>query len=248
MSEIDEDRSIGSTPPRRLTALSRTLQPDGEAQVVLGRQQHHNDNRTADESDARVPGPDRRHDRRYVTVFRVAKLDAGGVEGLGIVRNLSEGGMMVASPASLTTGQQVAVSLIDGLPIQGRVVWANGEAVGISFEQRVGVADILSRSPVGAGQRPARLPRLHLGCDGRLETALNSVAAYVLDVSQRGAKVSVLGHRLTKEDIVSLRLPAREPVKATVRWVRDDLLGLEFHAVLPVSELIAWLPAQAGGC
>lgn len=53
------------------------------------------------------------------------------------VRNLSPGGMMAQGQDPLPTGARVSVTLRNIGAVQGRVVWAEDDRYGISFDQEI---------------------------------------------------------------------------------------------------------------
>lgn len=77
----------------------------------------------------------------------------GGNKGRGVlIRNLSEGGMMVDGFAELRVGDRVEAEL-DGLgPVLGTVAWTMGERAGMAFDAPIDPA--LARVKPQAAPRP----------------------------------------------------------------------------------------------
>jgi hypothetical protein len=185
---------------------------------------------------------DRRQHTRNMRVMRVARLAAPDIhaEGLGMVRDVSPGGMMIDAHFDLELGQTVSIALLDDQELTGAVVWKDGSMIGVSFTEEVPVDQILAKPSAQPDGKRARLPRfavqrpVHL----KLETAM--VDAILHDVSQRGAKLQCEG-KLRVHNNVLLRAEGQRAVAATIKWRAGDMLGVEFHRLLPVSELDQWL-------
>lgn len=188
---------------------------------------------------------DRRAARRHLTVLRVAKIENDKVERMGIVRNISEGGMMIDVRFPFEVGQAVSISLIDEQPIEATVVWRRGFTIGAQFATRAIVGDVLSRPSRLDDGRLARLPRLVVNKEATVKAYGRPISVTVCDVSQRGAKLKSSQELLPNENIEIL-VSADRPVHATVRWQAGDMAGVEFHQALPVSALVDWLPEEPG--
>jgi hypothetical protein len=195
---------------------------------------------------AQTAANERRESRRHLTVLRIARLESNGVEGLGIVRNVSEGGIMIDAHATLVPGQSLAVSLVDETRVSGRVVWIEGATIGIQFDRKIEVDSILAKSVQQRNGRPVRPPRLRSDRPASLATEKGAVAATIQDVSQRGAKLRVDSGDLAPGADIVVRLADLDPVRGTVRWTNGSSIGVEFLTHLPVQELLKWLPRRCG--
>lgn len=194
---------------------------------------------------AEAEARDRRTDRRHLTVLRVAKIANDKVERMGIVRNISEGGMMIDVRFPFEVGQDVFISLIDEQPIEAQVVWRRGFTIGTQFAEKAVVGDVLSRPSRLDDGRLARLPRLVVNKQATVKAYGRPIGVTICDVSQRGAKLKSSQNLLPNENIEILVSEGR-PVHATVRWQAGDMAGVEFHQALPVSALVDWLPEEPG--
>jgi len=101
--------------------------------------------------------------------------------------------------------------------VSGRVIWCDGDHVGVSFDEGIDVAEVLaelSRKEVdGKLNRPLRLPisaALELVIDKR------TISAQLQDISQRGIKILTSSVRSGEELTVQLQGLAQR--KAVVRW------------------------------
>lgn len=188
---------------------------------------------------------DRRQHSRNVKVMRVARLKDIKLhaECLGMVRDVSSGGMMIDAHFPLEIGQSVSVALLDDQELTGEVVWKEGKTVGVKFVKEVLVDQILAKPSVKPDGTRARLPRFKAGKTVSLRIDDRSFDAKLLDLSQRGAKlISEINVKLHSNLLV--RLDAGRAVRATVKWRAAGMIGLEFHRLLSVDELGNWLKAD----
>jgi PilZ domain len=188
---------------------------------------------------------DRRQHTRNVKVMRVARLKDIQLhaECLGMVRDVSSGGMMIDAHFPLEIGQSVSVALLDDQGLTGEVVWKDGKTVGVKFASEIAVDEILAKPSVKADGTRARLPRFKSDKTVSLRLDDRSFDAELLDLSQRGAKlVSEISAKLHSNILV--RLDAGRAVRATVKWRAAGMIGVEFHRLLSVDELGSWLKAD----
>jgi PilZ domain len=184
---------------------------------------------------------DRRGSPRQRAVMRAARLSSciHKVEGMGVVRNISEGGMLIQSPLSFEMGEQVAISLLDGDRIEGEIVWQDGSAFGIRFSSWISVDDVLAKSPsLNEAIRP-RAPRLNVDHPILLRAASCLADARIRDISQQGAKIQ-FARPLPIECRVQISKGELRPATGSVKWQAGDLFGLEFHRTLSIEELSGW--------
>lgn len=185
---------------------------------------------------------ERRQHTRNMRVMRVARLAVAAVhtEGLGMVRDVSPGGMMIDAHFDLELGQTVSIALLDDQELTGTVVWKECSMIGVSFAEEVPVEQILAKPSVQPDGKRARLPRFAVQRPVQLKLDCAMVDAILHDVSQRGAKLQCEG-KLRVHNNVLLRAEGQRAVAATVKWRAGNMLGLEFHRLLPVGELDQWL-------
>jgi hypothetical protein len=189
---------------------------------------------------AEVPA-DRRESPRHRAVMRAARLSScvHKVEGMGIVRNISEGGMLVQSHLSFENGEHVVISLLDGDRIEGEVVWQDGTAFGIQFCSWISVDMVLAKPDIDRGKLRPRAPRLTIDRPILLRSGSYLADARLCDISQRGAKI-----RFSKYLAIDCRLQISSgdmrPIGGSVKWQVGDFIGLEFHRTLSINELTSW--------
>lgn len=185
---------------------------------------------------------DRRESLRQRAVMRVAMLSSciHKVEGLGMVRNISEGGMLVESNLRFETGEHVVISLLDGDRIEGEVVWQDGMALGIRFCSSISVDTVLAKAETITGKLRARPPRLNIERPVLLRSGFVLADAQLCDISQRGAKIRFSKY-LQFDCRVQISHDTLRPVGGSVKWQAGAFVGLEFHRTLSIAELTDWL-------
>lgn len=186
-------------------------------------------------------GDERRSQPRHRTIFRAARLSSRihDVEGLAIVRNISEGGMRVESQLGFENGEHVAVSLADGDRIEGEVVWQDGNSFGIRFFSWVSVEQALARTIDGDTNFKSRAPRIVLDLPILMRTGNLLVNARICDLSQRGAKLQYNTY-LPIDSRVQISHNELRPVTGSVKWQANNLVGIEFHRTLSIEEFSLW--------
>jgi hypothetical protein len=185
---------------------------------------------------------DRRQHTRSLRVMRVARVAAPDLntEGLGMVRDVSPGGMMIDASFDLELGQSVSIALLDDQELSGTVAWKEGRMIGVSFATDVPVEQILAKPAAQPDGKRARLPRFAVERPVQLKLDTAMVDATLHDVSQRGAKLQC-NAKLRVHNNMLLKAEGQRAVAATIKWRAGDMVGVEFHRLLAVGELEQWL-------
>ena len=185
---------------------------------------------------------DRRQHARHVKVMRIARVSNRQIdaEGLGMVRDISSGGMMIDTYFQLEIGQMVTVALHDNQELAGEIVWKEGQTVGVHFDTEIPVDDILAKPLANSDGTRVRLPRFAVNRTANIGTESMNVVANICDVSQRGAKLRC-DAKIGMHSNILIKPDALRPVRATVKWRGGDFTGVEFHRLLSVDELAQWL-------
>ena len=192
-------------------------------------------------SETPPPAPDRRHDERYLSLFRVGALTIGERRELCLIRNVSAGGMMIRPYCAIPEGTRLTVELKQDQPVSGTVLWVRDDCIGVTFDEPVDVLALLSSEE---GPKP-RMPRIEVesGASIRLEDEIH--AATVLNVSQGGAKVRCQAELPLGPEVI-VAVTGLEPCRAVVRWKDHGYYGITFNRVLPLAVLVDWLQEQRG--
>jgi hypothetical protein len=195
-------------------------------------------------SAAAPPPPDRRTQQRHLTILRVGALIVDGTRELCLVRNISAGGVMAHVYRQLDVGTRVAVEIKNDDPLPGKVVWEADSSVGIAFDQKIDVPDLLATSKLLGDGRRARRPRVEINRLAKVRCGADVFFVDALDISQGGVKVAVEQDLPIDADVV-VTLDGFRPLPAIVRWMRDGQCGISFIQVIPIAELCDWLRREA---
>ncbi|HZG45658.1 MAG TPA: PilZ domain-containing protein [Allosphingosinicella sp.] len=198
------------------------------------------DETTISLSTAAPPPPDRRRQQRHLTILRIGALIVDGTRELCLVRNISAGGVMAHVYRHLEIGTRVAVEIKNDDPLPGRVVWESDSNVGIAFDQKIDVPDLLATSKLLGDGRRARRPRVQINRLAKVRCGAEVYFLDALDISQGGVKVAVEQDLPIDADVV-VTLDGFRPLPGIVRWVANGHCGISFIQVIPIAELCEWL-------
>jgi hypothetical protein len=183
---------------------------------------------------------ERRDSERHLTLFRVGTITIDDRRELCLIKNISAGGMLIRAYCSLEPGTALSVELKRGEQVRGTVSWASEGSVGIAFDQRIDVVQLLASSMDGA--RP-RMPRVEVRCIASVRQGANVYGMRARDVSQGGLKVESSRELAIGSEVV-VTLPGLAPQLAVVRWQEAGCYGITFNRLLALSELVQWLQEQ----
>lgn len=220
--------------------MFRTLGNDGAGATMKSGVQELPVETTAYSLSRIAPTPsDRRGGLRHLTLFRVGAMMVDGRRELCLIKNISEGGMMIRPYCELTEGTALTIELKSGYSVPCTVTWLRQGSVGVEFATPVDVVEILSNSQ--DGPRP-RMPRIEVDCFATVRDGGMVHRMRVHDVSQGRVKVeSSLILDIGANLVVSLH--GLDPQPAAVRWSEGGYLGVTFNRLLPLPELVDWLRA-----
>ena len=190
------------------------------------------------------PGPDcRRGDQRHLTLFRVGSLAIGERRELCLIKNISAGGMMIRAYGTIVEGTRLSVELKCGQSIHGQVTWSRGSDIGVEFDARVDVLDLLAAN--SEGQRP-RMPRIEIDCPATIRDGATVLRVKVADISQGGIKICHEARIIPGSDVV-VTVPGLPAVAGVLRWNQGGCSGITFNALLPLPSLMGWLTELRDG-
>jgi hypothetical protein len=189
-------------------------------------------------------GSDNRADQRHMSVFRVGKLITGRGQELCLIRNISSGGLMAHVYSVHEQSETVEIELKAGRTVKGTVVWARDRKIGVQFDEKIDVADVLAPQPNESDpDYVARAPRLDIRRRGRLRIGAHYQLIELQDISQGGAKVTPAGDAQVDDEVI-LMFEGLPPLAGIVRWCHDEAVGITFKTSLPFEQLAAWVPAK----
>lgn len=184
-------------------------------------------------TELQVLSPDRRGDLRFMTVYRLVKVQHAGDEGLGRCRNISDGGARLELHMELQLGERVSVAFSSDDVVSGRVAWVRGHDYGIEFDAPIDCMSVLGH---GQNRKPPRAPRLATHLPAKVAYPGGSCQSVVSDVSVRGMKIAS-----TQEFHPGLRvrvvLSSGHEAEGVVRWTRDNIAGVMLLDPFSVEEL-----------
>jgi hypothetical protein len=160
-----------------------------------------------------------------------------------VVRNLSADGAMLRLYRPLPAGTEVSLELGEGERHRGTLAWAAGPDVGLKFDQRIALDEVLGSRWAGETGLRRRLPRIAVDIGARLRTGATQLPVRVRDVSQGGARLHVEGAIEAAE--AELLLPGFPPLPGLCRWIDGEQAGVAFNERLPFEVLAQWLGSQA---
>jgi hypothetical protein len=195
-------------------------------------------------SAAAPPPPDRRLQQRHLTILRVGALIIDGERELCLVRNISAGGIMAHVYRRIEVGTRVAVEIKNDEALPGRVVWEADSNIGVAFDTKIDVAELLASSKMLGDGRRARRPRIQVDRTAKLRCGSELMVVHAHDISQGGIKVETDKALPVDADVV-VTLEGMRPLPGIVRWVKDGNYGISFLQVIPIAELCAWLRSES---
>ena len=196
---------------------------------------------TAYSLSSKPPSPsDRRDADRHLTLFRVGAMTVNGRRELCLIKNISEGGMMIRPYCALIEGTKLTIELKTGFTVPCTVAWLREAAAGVEFDSPVDVLEILAGSE--DGPRP-RMPRIEVDCHATVRDGATVHRMRVHDISQGGLKLATAVVFNKGTDLV-ISLPGLDSQPASVRWSDGGQLGVTFNKLLPLADLVAWLHAM----
>lgn len=184
----------------------------------------------------------RRTDQRHLSVFRVGKLITSAGQELCLIRNISSGGLMAHIYSAHVPQEAVEIELKAGRTVKGSVVWARDKKIGVQFDEKIDVAEVLAPQPGDSDMVP-RAPRLDIRRRGRLRIGAHYQLIELHDISQGGAKLSPAGDAKADDEVILL-LEGMPPLPGLVRWHHDNMIGVTFKTSIPFEQLASWVPAN----
>lgn len=191
-------------------------------------------------ADVPYPASERRGERRHMSMYRSAAFVTQGFQGLCLIRNISAGGLMGKVHVQLPISAPISIEILPGHPTTGQIVWTADRLVGIQFDERIDVMQVIHSSPEpDAVGLPRHMPRLSIPC--RATLLVDNVYHHtvpVVDVSQGGVKVDADFLRLGEQVVVTIE--GMEPIPGSVAWKSDGRMGIAFYFRVPFDTLAEW--------
>ena len=179
-----------------------------------------------------APFPEQRGEQRLSLMLRMAKLVAPSGEYVCIIRDVSTLGLRLQLFHALPQTGGLELELTNGDRYPMELIWQSDAQAGFRFLEPVELSRFIEE-PCPWPRRPLRLKLRRSALV--LANGLSSPAT-VLDLSQNGARIELLGYFIRSQwlQIEIDGLPCRH---ATVRWHRGSAHGVMFEQPVQLDEL-----------
>src|SRR5687768_4842788 len=127
--------------------------------------------------------------RRRLRTLRVGAITVNGRRELCVIRNISEGGLSARVYSTPGVGQRAQVDLPSGVSRAGIVKWVSRPNIGIAFDEKADLADLLGAESGGRNGLPRRTPRINVDRLGELRIGARVIAINSCDISQGGVRI-----------------------------------------------------------
>ena len=134
----------------------------------------------------------------------------------------------------------LSVELKCGQLVYGKVTWCRGVNIGVEFDEKVDIIDLLANTI--EGKRP-RMPRIEVDCHATIRDGATVLRVKVADISQGGIKIWHEARIAPGSDVV-VTVPGMSPAAGVLRWSEGNSSGITFNRLLPLPQLMGWLTAQ----
>lgn len=191
----------------------------------------------------------RRHgSERYVTVLKVGRAVVDGQDQLCLVRNMSREGAKLDIYHEVQQNQKITIELRSDKVVTGTVRWVGDHAAGIEFDNPVDVSDMLQGRPQRSVLRKLpRSPRFIAQAHAHLQHEKGTIlSGELINISLHGLCMETVDEAKVADHVVA-RVEGLPPRSATVRWVREGMVGLHFDMPMGFSELAHWLENHSRG-
>ncbi|MFT4027147.1 MAG: PilZ domain-containing protein [Novosphingobium sp.] len=179
--------------------------------------------------------PERRKDVRFITIYRLVKVEHAGDEGLGRCRNISDSGARLELYMDLHLGSRIRIVFAPGDEVTGRVIWLNGHEYGVAFDRTIDCMDVLGHSSHPDGIEGPRPPRLKTSLPAKVAYAGGVWDSTVSDISLRGMRIT--GGSFEAGRVVRVMLENGRECEGVIRWSHGNVAGVMLTEPLPVEEL-----------
>lgn len=168
---------------------------------------------------------DRRDGQRLRAVCRIAKIVRIDDAGLWMIRNISDGGMMLTTSVPVSPGEEITIVLAEKTSIEGRVAWVEDGKCGVAFLQEIDGERLLRELAEDKASSDYRPLRIEIEADAlaRLDHRLQPIQ--LVNLSQHGAGIIHNGS-VEAGMRIDLLLVGDIRREAIVRWSHANRAGL----------------------
>jgi hypothetical protein len=144
-------------------------------------------------------------------------------------------------------GDEVALELSEGLPVEAKVVWTQGGRFGAQFAAPRPVAEIIADRARAPGRQQRAVRVAPVSAFATIEVEGRSARAAILNISQTG--VAIFGFALPlpagPDYRILVEVDGLEPIAGALCWSADGAAGIRFDAPLSFEALSHWLWAAS---
>lgn len=177
----------------------------------------------------------------------LARLIGSEADGLCMVSEVTPLGARVVCALELRVDEPVTLDLGEAGRIAAHVRWMATGAARIEFETPL-IPAILPNSGFVPDQRRTH-PRFRRCTDIKLDRQGRELAVTLANISSTGICVTAPAQPWLREGAeVVVTIKGFEPAEASVHWIDNGRIGLEFIAPLRLWRLDNWLKTWAGKC
>ena len=187
--------------------------------------------------------PDRRRDTRHLKILRVGTMICGPKRELCLIRNISAGGLMAHVYSTYKIGERVSVALKSHHMLEGTVAWLKDGNIGVRFDARIDVEEMLSNPALLENGWLPRMPRVEIDWLATVRAGAKTIWVTLRDISQGGVKLET-DQPLQPGAPVVLTIDKFRSVDGVVRWYEAGAAGVSFNELIPFQELMRWLRAN----
>ncbi|MXO66127.1 PilZ domain-containing protein [Altericroceibacterium endophyticum] len=178
---------------------------------------------------------DRRNEQRHITTYRPCCIEAEGGAYLGIIRNISPGGVQIETTYQPVTGQHLTYFWDGGPAAEAEVAWC--------ADGRLGLRNITVFHH-DADDFPPRAIRIPTDLRADIWIGDDCYNVGVANISQSGLLAYGLP-AIPDCGLMSVELENDCFPNASLRWCRDGSAGIKFERPIPLKRLRAILERNA---
>ena len=188
----------------------------------------------------RLPWPDEPSTASEKGPFDPAAIFHSGTRRDCEIRKISSLGATVNTDLSPALGERVAVELVTGQRVQGKIAWTGRKEVGVRFEDTVDIVALLNRKLVSQSPERRTMPRIEVRCLAHVRCGQHFRPAMLRNISSRGLQLE--GEELpVAGTFVSVFVEGLNMPSGEVVWRRDKLAGIEVIEELSWTSIIPWV-------
>ncbi|EAQ30115.1 hypothetical protein NAP1_05045 [Erythrobacter sp. NAP1] len=169
---------------------------------------------------------ERRANRRFLAAFRPACLIINNRIRLGMIRNMSDLGVMIECETPLKKGDRVSYFWDENKIVQARVAWSDGNRHGLDNDEQARVFD---------PEHSYRSVRIPCSLHAKVWISGNCHTVRVVNLSMGGMQIDGIEARAGSP--LTIAIGGLEIYNACVRWSNGRLAGIHFPKRLSQSEL-----------